>query len=262
MGVVNVTPDSFSDGGDFAKPAAAAAHARKLAKQGAHIIDIGGESTRPGSAPVSEKRELERVLPVFEALGPKFPALLSIDTSKAGVARACLESGAGMVNDVTAGRKDPKVLAAARDAGAYLALMHMQGEPRSMQEAPTYADVVEEVAQFLKERSAAALNAGVARERLLVDPGIGFGKTLEHNLQLLRATPDLRRLGFPLLVGASRKSLFKGLLGIEKAKARDRPTASLSAILAYLGADVLRVHEVRNNLEAARLGFALRQAGG
>ena len=208
---------------------------------------------------MSEKRELERVLPVFEALGPKFPAMLSIDTSKAKVARACLESGAGMVNDVTAGCKEPKLLTVARDAGAYLALMHMQGEPRTMQDAPTYSDVVEEVSQFLKDRAAAAQKAGVDRERILLDPGIGFGKTLEHNLQLLRATPDLRRLGFPLMVGASRKSLFKGLLGINDAKARDRPTASLSALLAYLGADVLRVHEVKHNLEAASLGFALRQ---
>lgn len=259
MGVVNVTPDSFSDGGDFADASAAAEQATRLAKQGADIIDIGGQSTRPGSAGVSQEQELGRVLPVADALGPDFPVPLSVDTSKAPVARACLERGFSVVNDVTAGRSDPQTLSVAAEFGAYVVLMHMQGSPRTMQEAPTYSDVVEDVATFLAGRAEAAESAGVPRGRVLLDPGIGFGKTLEHNLALLRSVPRLKELGYPLVLGASRKSLFKGLLGIDDPKSRDRATADVTAVLAFLGADVIRVHEVPRNLEAARLGEALRR---
>ncbi len=259
MGVVNVAPDSFSDGGDFATATGAADQTRLMARQGADLIDIGGESTRPGSAGVRLEDELRRVLPVVDALGPRFPVPLSVDTSKAGVARACLERGFTVVNDVTAGRNDPDILSVVREFGAFVVLMHMQGTPRTMQEAPAYSDVVEEVAAFLRERAAAAEAAGIARGRILIDPGIGFGKTLDHNLQLMRGVPRLKALGYPVVVGASRKSFFKGLLGLDDPKDRDRATADVSAVLAYLGADVLRVHAVPGNLEGARIGDALRE---
>lgn len=260
MGVLNVTPDSFSDGGDFASTQAAAAHARRLAAEGADLIDIGGESTRPGSKGVSVETELARVVPVFEALGGGLPAALSVDTTKAAVARACLERGATLVNDVSAGRFDPGILDEVAAAGPYLVLMHMQGNPQTMQADPTYKDVVSEVVAFLQERAEAAAARGVARDRIIVDPGIGFGKTLEHNLALLRAVPRLKSLGFPVMVGASRKSLFKALLGLEEPKARDAATAQLTAVLAAQGVDIVRVHEVPSNLRAARLGDSLRRA--
>ncbi len=258
MGVVNVTPDSFSDGGDFSSVKAAASQARRLSGEGADIVDIGGESTRPGSQGVSLDGELARVVPVFDSLQGGLSAALSIDTTKAAVARACLLRGAKIVNDVSAGRVDPAILDEVAAAGAYLVLMHMQGTPLTMQERPTYTDVVAEVMAFLQERAEAAATRGVARDRIIVDPGIGFGKTLEHNLALLRAVPRLKALGFPVLVGASRKSLFKALLGLEAPKARDEATAQLTAVLAAQGVDIVRVHEVPANLRAARLGDALR----
>jgi dihydropteroate synthase len=261
MGVINVTPDSFSDGGDFADPSRAAAHARQMAVQGADLVDLGGESTRPGSRPVSQDEELARLLPVVESLGAGFPLPLSVDTSKAPVARACLERGFSVVNDVTAGQADPQILEVAAEFGAYVILMHMQGTPRTMQDSPSYGDVVEEVCGFLAGRARAALAAGVPRDRVLLDPGIGFGKALEHNLALLQAVPRIRALGYPVVVGASRKSMFKGLLGLEDPKARDRASADLTAVLAFLGADVVRVHEVPQNLEAARVGDAVRRGG-
>jgi dihydropteroate synthase len=260
MGVVNVTPDSFSDGGDFALAEAAADQARRLAGEGADIVDIGGESTRPGSQGVSREAELARVGPVFDRLQEGLPAALSIDTTKSAVARACLARGAKIVNDVSAGRVDPLIFDEVAAAGAYLVLMHMQGTPRSMQENPSYRDVVAEVLTFLKERAEAACARGVLPDRIIVDPGIGFGKTLEHNLALLRAVPRLKALGFPVLVGASRKSLFKALLGLEAPKARDEATAYLTTFLAAQGVDIVRVHEVPSNLRAARLGDALRRA--
>jgi dihydropteroate synthase len=258
MGVVNVTPDSFSDGGDFALPEAAAAHARLLAQQGADLLDIGGESTRPGSKGISLEEELRRVLPVVERAARDLKVLISVDTTKAEVARRCLAAGALMVNDVSAGRLDPGVIDAARDAGAYLVLMHMKGTPREMQLSPSYQNVVGEVSQFLKERAGYAESRGIPRGRIIVDPGIGFGKSLEHNMALLCAVPQLKALGYPLLVGASRKSMFKALLGIEEPKARDGATASLTSILAAAGVDIVRVHEVPRNLEAARLGDKFR----
>ena len=258
MGVVNVTPDSFSDGGKFRAANAAVAHARALAAQGADIVDIGGESTRPGSSGVELQEELDRVVPVFDALKDAPPAALSVDTTKMEVARACLARGARMVNDVSAGRLDGELIRAAAQADAYVVLMHMQGAPRTMQAAPHYENVVAEVAAFLGERADAALAAGVAGDRIIVDPGIGFGKSLDHNLALLAAVPTLKRLGFPLLVGASRKSLFKALLGIDEPAARDAATAQVTAALAAAGVDIVRVHEVPGNLQAARLGSALR----
>jgi dihydropteroate synthase len=258
MGVVNVTPDSFSDGGDFAGVEAACAHGRLLAEQGADLVDIGGESTRPGSQGISLEEELRRVLPVVERAAREIAVPLSVDTTKAEVARRCLEAGASVVNDVSAGRLDPGVVDAARDAGAYLVLMHMKGTPRTMQEDPTYTDVVAEVCAFLNERAQFARSRGVARGRIIIDPGIGFGKKLEHNLALLRAIPALKALGYPVLVGASRKSMFKALLAIDDPKARDGATASLTSVLAAAGVDILRVHEVPRNLEAARVGDQFR----
>lgn len=260
MGVVNVTPDSFSDGGDFASAEAAASQAQRLLAEGADIVDIGGESTRPGSRGVTLEAELSRVVPVFDKLKGGPAAALSIDTTKAGVARACLQRGAQIVNDVSAGRLDAGLFGEVAAAGAYLVLMHMKGTPRTMQESPHYADVVGEVLHFLGERAEAAQASGVASDRIIVDPGIGFGKTLEHNLALLRAVPRLKSLGFPVLVGASRKSLFNALSGLQEPKARDEATAQLTAALAAQGVDIVRVHEVPQNLRAARLGDALRPA--
>lgn len=258
MGVVNVTPDSFSDGGKFSETQAAADHARKLAREGADIVDIGGESTRPGAASVPLQEELARVLPVFDALRSGFGAALSVDTSKMEVARACLARGAHIVNDVTAGRADPELMRAAAAADAYLVLMHMQGTPADMQKAPRYDDVVREVCAFLAARADEARAAGVARDRIIIDPGIGFGKTLDHNLALLGAVPDLKRVGYPVLIGASRKSLFKALFALDDPAARDGATAQLTTALAAAGVDILRVHEVPMNKQAAALGDRLR----
>src|SRR3954451_8833506 len=211
MGVVNVTPDSFSDGGIHLDPDVAVAAARRMVEDGAAIVDVGGESTRPGSAGVSVEEELQRVVPVLDRLGGEVP--LSIDTSKASVARAALERGAILVNDVTALRSDPEVADVVAASGAYLCLMHMQGEPRTMQADPRYDDVVSEVAAFLEERLVFAVAAGIAEERICLDPGFGFGKTVEHTLALLRGIPVLAGLGRPLLVGLSRKSALGRLLG-------------------------------------------------
>jgi dihydropteroate synthase len=258
MGILNVAPDSFSDGGDLGDPKAAVQAAGRMTTEGADLLDIGGESTRPGSQGVPLNVELERVVPVFDQLGKASRVPLSIDTTKAQVAQACLKRGARMVNDVSAGRADPAVVEVAREFDAYLVLMHMQGTPRTMQERPTYRDVVKEVSQFLAERADFALSRGVARDRIIVDPGIGFGKTLDHNLALLRSVPQLKRLGYPVMVGASRKSMFKAILGIDEPKKRDGPTAFLTTALAAAGVDIVRVHEVALNRDAARVGDALR----
>ncbi|HVM44581.1 MAG TPA: dihydropteroate synthase, partial [Candidatus Thermoplasmatota archaeon] len=232
MGVVNVTPDSFSDGGRHASEGTAVAHALGLLREGADILDVGGESTRPGAAPVPADEEARRVLPVVRRLVAA-GARVSVDTSKAGVAAQALAEGAHVVNDVTAGR-DPNMLRVVARAGAGLVLMHMQGEPRTMQQAPRYDDVVKEVAQFLIERARAAEAAGVARESIALDPGIGFGKALEHNLALLRHLDELRRLGYPLLVGASRKQFIGALTkeGDSVPSPVDRLEGTLAAHLA------------------------------
>jgi dihydropteroate synthase len=214
MGIVNVTPDSFSDGGLFLDPAAAIAHGLELAGQGADILDVGGESTRPGAAPVPEVEELRRVLPVVEGLAAAARPRISIDTSKAAVARAALRAGATLLNDVTALRGDPAMAGVVADSGAECCLMHMLGEPRTMQRAggPRYGDVVDDVKAFLEERLEFAVRAGISEQRVLLDPGIGFGKTVEHNLQLLRRLHELTALGRPLLVGTSRKSFLGRIL--------------------------------------------------
>jgi dihydropteroate synthase len=255
VGVVNVTPDSFSDGGQFADTQAAVAHGRLLAAEGAAIVDVGGESTRPGAEPVSAELELARVLPVIEQLTAGGIAV-SIDTSKAAVAQAALDAGAVLVNDVTALRGDPELASVVAGSGADLCLMHMLGEPRTMQDDPRYDDVVAEVESFLAERAEAAVAAGVPRERIALDPGIGFGKTLAHNLALLRALPRLARLG-PLMLGVSRKRFLGALTGREIAA--DRVAASVAAALYCYrgGAHLLRVHDVAATADALAVERAL-----
>jgi dihydropteroate synthase len=254
MGVVNVTPDSFSDGGRYLDPEAAIAHGIELAEQGAEILDVGGESTRPGAAEVSEVEELARVEPVVAGLAGT--AIISIDTSKVGVARAALDAGASIVNDVTALRHDPEIgaLCAEREAG--LVLMHMLGEPRTMQENPSYDDVVDDVKAFLAERLEVAVGMGAAEEKIWLDPGIGFGKTLEHNLELLRRLGELRELGRPLVIGTSRKS-FLGKIDGSDVDDRIGGTIASSVFAAAEGADVLRVHDVAETAQATKVASAI-----
>jgi dihydropteroate synthase len=261
MGVVNVTPDSFSYGGRFLDPAAAIAHARALVAAGANVLDIGGESTRPGAEPVSAAEELRRVIPVIEALAADADVPLSIDTSKADVAAAALAAGACIVNDVTAARHDPAILDIVAAADAALVVMHMQGEPRTMQDAPHYDDVAAEVIAFLAARLDAARGAGIRADALLADPGIGFGKTAAHNLELLARLPELvGALNAPILVGASRK----GFLGMLTAAAEpaDRDDATLATTMWSFtnGARVVRVHDVASTVRVARLLDVLQRA--
>lgn len=251
MGVINVTPDSFSDGGRFLDTAAAIEQGLRLAGEGAAILDIGGESTRPGAADVAEQEELRRVLPVIERLRARTSAVISIDTSKPGVMRAAAAAGAGLINDVRALR-EPGALEAAAATDCAVCLMHMQGEPRTMQLAPTYGDVVSEVHAFLAERVQAARAAGVSRERLLIDPGFGFGKTLEHNLQLLRGLRDLTVEGLPLLAGLSRKSSVGKLTGRPEGE-RVYGSIALAVIAAQNGASIIRAHDVAATVDALRV---------
>ena len=244
MGILNVTPDSFSDGGRFVDVAGAVAHGLELAREGAAIVDVGGESTRPGSAPVAQDEELRRVVPVIEGLAAAgCAAAISIDTSKLAVARAALDAGATFVNDVTAFRGSPGMAELVAARGADCCLVHMRGEPRTMQEDPRYEDVVGEVCAFLHERVQAALAAGVARERILVDPGIGFGKTVAHNLELLDRLDELAGLGQQILVGTSRKS-FLGRLDGGRTRDRLAGTIATNVIALLRGASVFRVHDV------------------
>jgi dihydropteroate synthase len=249
MGILNVTPDSFSDGGRFLDVDAAVAHAQRMIADGAGIVDVGGESTRPGAEPVSVAEELERVVPVIAALR-ECGVPVSVDTRHAAVMRAALEAGASMVNDISALTADPDSLAVAAGSGAPVVLMHAQGDPRTMQDAPRYLDVVAEVYAYLEHRIQVCVRAGIAFERLIVDPGIGFGKTLEHNLTLLRNLETFHRLGCPILVGVSRKSFLGRLSG--GAPADGRLPGSLAAALAAIrqGVHILRVHDVAETRQA------------
>jgi dihydropteroate synthase len=255
MGVVNVTPDSFSDGGVNLQPPAAVTTAWGMLEAGAAIVDVGGESTRPGSAGVSVEAELERVLPV---LGELRGAPVSIDTSKAPVARAALELGVELVNDVTALRGDADLAGVLADAGCYVCLMHMLGEPRTMQVDPCYDDVVDDVKRFLEERLAFAVGAGIREELVCLDPGIGFGKTVEHNLELVRRLDELVALGRPVLIGFSRKSTLGKLTG-DRAATTGSAAASVGAAVAAFdrGAAILRVHDVREHVEALAVARAV-----
>lgn len=255
IGIVNVTPDSFSDGGAFLDPDAAAAQVRRLLDEGAALVDVGGESTRPGSEGVSAEEELSRVEPVLERLAG-LP--VSIDTSKAEVAKRALELGAVMVNDVTALRGDSELARTIAESDAYVCLMHMLGEPRTMQDDPRYDDVVSEVAAFLEERLDFAVGAGIPEARICLDPGIGFGKTVEHNLELLSRLAELSSLGRPLLVGASRKRFLGRLLGDTEALTGPMPAGVAAAVLAYeRGASLFRVHDVREHVQALAAARAI-----
>ena len=256
MGVLNVTPDSFSDGGRFLDTEAAVRHGISLAEQGAAFIDVGGESTRPGADPVGVEEELRRVIPVIERLRGATAALISIDTSKPEVMRAAAAAGAALINDVRALR-EPGALAAARDSGCGVCLMHMQGEPRTMQHEPVYADVVSEVRAFLAERVAACRSAGIEAQRLAVDPGFGFGKTLEHNLTLLRHLGALSAVGRPLAVGLSRKSMVGKLTGHPEGE-RVLGSVVLAVLAALAGASIVRAHDVAATVEALRVVTAVR----
>ncbi len=255
MGVVNVTPDSFSDGGRFLDAGAAIAHGRRLAEEGADVLDVGGESTRPGAEPVGERDELARVVPVLDGLAALSGAALSIDTSKVGVARAAIEAGATVVNDVTAFRAEPELAALVAERGVRCCLMHMLGDPRTMQKSPRYGDVVAEVKAFLEERMAFAVAEGVAEERILLDPGIGFGKTLEHNLELLRRLDELVAIGRPVVVGTSRKSFLGAITGREVGE-RLPGTIAANVLALERGATVFRVHEVAPLRDALQVALA------
>lgn len=256
MGIVNVTPDSFFDGGRFLDPQAAVAHAWRLVEEGADLLDIGGESTRPGSVPVDETEERRRLIPVVTAVAKVVSVPISVDTSKAVVAKAAIDAGAVMVNDVTALRGDPAMVDAIVVSGVGVVLMHMQGTPQTMQKAPKYHDVVEEVEDFLAERVRFALERGVAKNQIMLDPGIGFGKTLMHNLDLLAQLRTFTKLGFPLLVGPSRKG-FIGELVNQSVQDRTWGTAAAIALAVEQGAHVLRVHDVAGMKDVVKVAAAI-----
>jgi dihydropteroate synthase len=258
MGVLNVTPDSFSDGGRFMAPDVALGHARRMVAEGAAIIDVGGESTRPGAAPVSEQEELRRVIPVIETIAAELPTVISIDTRKPAVMRAAVAAGAGMINDICALREEGALELAAR-LDVPVCLMHMRGEPRTMQVAPHYDDVALEIGDFLRERVAACVQAGIARRRLLIDPGFGFGKGLEHNLQLLNHLEDFNALELPIVVGVSRKSLIGAVLDVGPAE-RLYGSIALAAIAVWQGAAIIRAHDVAATAQAIRMTAAVRAA--
>jgi len=255
MGVVNVTPDSFSDGGEFLDPAAAIAHGRRLAAEGAGVLDIGGESTRPGAEPVDADEELRRVLPVIEALADA-DAQISIDTTKVEVARQAINAGASIVNDVSAFRFAPELAELVAEAGTDCCLMHMLGEPRTMQDHPRYDDVVSDVKAFLEERLAFAVGEGVAEERVWLDPGIGFGKTVEHNLELLRRLDEIVAIGRPVAIGTSRKSFLGKLAGGRDETHRLPGTIATNVLALERGATIFRVHDVAQNADALNVAAA------
>ena len=260
MGVVNVTPDSFSDGGLFLDADAAVEHGRRLAREGADILDVGGESTRPGAGPVAADEELRRVLPVVERLaadsGPGDAVRISIDTTKADVAQAALEAGAAIVNDVSAFRFDPELAGVVADSAADCCLMHMLGEPRTMQQDPRYDDVVSDVKAFLEERLGFATDEGIAEERVWLDPGIGFGKTVEHNLELLRRLGEIVAIGRPVVIGTSRKSFLGKLAGGRDEGERLPGTIATNVLALERGATVFRVHDVAQNADALAVAAA------
>jgi dihydropteroate synthase len=256
MGVLNVTPDSFSDGGAYLEPRRAVERGLALEAEGADIIDVGGESSRPGARPVAEAEEIARVVPVIEGLRPKVRALLSVDTTKAAVARAALEAGADIVNDTSALRSDPAMAGVVARAGAGLVLMHMQGSPLTMQDSPHYDDLMGEITAFLDERVRAAAAAGIPAERVIVDPGVGFGKTVGHNLEILRGQEAFRRLGRPLLVGFSRKAFLGKILGLPPSE-RLEATIAAAVLSVERGADILRVHDVGPVARAVRTAEAI-----
>lgn len=258
LGVVNVTPDSFSDGGRFLAPEAAVAHALELEAAGADELDLGAESTRPGAKAVSPKEQLRRLLPVVKTLRRRCGLPLSVDTRSAFVARACLDEGAEIINDVSALRHDPRLAELAAERGCRVILMHMRGEPRTMQKNPRYRDVVRAVVKFFEARLRFCRRAGIAEERIILDPGIGFGKTVEHNLELLRRLPELTALGRPVMIGVSRKSFLGKITGEEQPARRVSASVAAGLFAAERGAAVLRVHDVAAHRAAVLTWAALR----
>ena len=258
VGILNVTPDSFSDGGDFMDPEEAAEHAASMLEEGAGIIDVGGESTRPGSDPVAGEEEIRRVVPVIERILAARPgAVISVDTYRSETAAAALEAGARIVNDVTALRGDPRMAPVVAESGCPVILMHMQGEPKTMQREPRYTDVVREVRDFLESRAEHAVGAGVRPENIVLDPGIGFGKDLDHNLALLRDLDAVVNLGFPVLIGASRKTFIGKITGAREAAGRVFGTVATTVLAYEKGASLFRVHDVRANGEALAVAEAV-----
>ena len=257
MGILNTTPDSFYDGGNYASADAAVARAQEMIAEGADIIDVGGESSRPGAAPVPAEVELSRVVPVIERIAGNDDVAISVDTTKAAVARAALTAGADIVNDISALRFDPEMAGVIADAGAYVVLMHMQGTPRTMQENPTYTDPVADIKAFFVDRIEAAVRSGIAESRIILDPGIGFGKRLKHNLAILRGINEFRKLGVPILIGLSRKSFLGEILGVP---VEDRliGTVAANAIAVRNGADIIRVHDVKEGMQTAQVARRLR----
>ena len=259
MGVLNVTPDSFSDGGEFFAAGKSIERGLQMAAEGAHVIDVGGESTHPGSEPVTVDEELRRVLPVIENIRRELDVPISIDTSKADVARAAIQAGASIVNDVTGGRGDDKMLSLVAETRSAFIVMHMQGTPRTMQIQPRYTDVVAEISEFFRQQYALAIGLNIDPMATAFDPGIGFGKTLEHNLELLAQLERLRAHDRPLVVGVSRKSFLGKLIGSPEINDRLIPGLALSALLRARGADVFRVHDVKENVHALRVSEAILQ---
>jgi dihydropteroate synthase len=257
MGIVNATPDSFSDGGQFVNVEAGVQHALKLTADGADIIDVGGESTRPGAEPVSAEEELQRVVPLIQALRPRTSALISIDTFKASVARAALDHGADIINDITGLCGDAEMMNVAAESDAGIVIMHMKGKPRTMQAAPEYNDVVVEVMMFFEERLATLTGAGIDPRRIVLDPGIGFGKRLEHNLALIQAVPQFLTLGRPVLMGASRKSFIGQVIGSKAMTDRLWPTVAVTSLTRELGAMIHRVHDAAPCTQALRMTEAI-----
>ena len=258
MGVLNVTPDSFFDGGQHMTTKAAVNHALEMVRDGADIVDVGGESSRPGAAPVPAEVELSRVVPVITGIRESSDVLISVDTTKSRVARAALAAGADIVNDISALRFDPEMGPLIAEAGAGVVLMHMQGTPRTMQENPTYSDPVEEIKEFFSARMEAAVRAGIPEERIILDPGIGFGKRLEHNLAILRRIGSFLELGAPVLIGLSRKSFLGELLGLPPAE-RLVGTVAANAVAVRNGADIIRVHDVKEGRQTADVARRLRE---
>jgi dihydropteroate synthase len=259
MGILNVTPDSFSDGGKFLTAEKAVEHGLRMAAEGAQIIDVGGESTRPGAESVAAEEELRRVIPVIEKLRPRNDIVISIDTSKAQVAREAIQAGASVVNDVTGGRGDKAMMPLVAETRSAFIILHMQGNPRTMQIEPRYDDVVSEVADFFRQQYVRALECGIDPMAIAFDPGIGFGKTLEHNLELLAQLDRLRAHDRPLVVGISRKSFLAKVTGSSETSDRLAPAVALTSLLRARGADVFRVHEVKENVNALRVTEAVLQ---
>ncbi|QTN34326.1 dihydropteroate synthase [Akkermansiaceae bacterium] len=257
MGILNTTPDSFSDGGKFDAPSAALKHARKMISEGTAIIDIGGESTRPGALPVSADEEIRRTIPVIRAIRAEWDGLISIDTTKAAVAGEALAAGADIINDVSGLTADPGMAAICAPTGCGIVVMHMQGTPADMQDSPSYSDVVGEVRSFFQERLETLTALGIDPARLCFDPGIGFGKTLEHNLALIRALPTLAPLGRPLLLGISRKSFLSKITAASEPSERDAPTCAITALARRQGIMLHRVHDVKANLAALHVAEAI-----